>query len=166
MERKFFLMLIFTLASTFSVFLCEIKLNDLTTVTVAFTPVYDRQYVRSDTALREELQRDYSIDRAMKIRDSDYQAKCSFLLSAAMLAFYTSSRVFSNYQLLNIDRTCYEAGCVTGSMLGLLNFYLARHKRKMFTELQPQLSEQQLDDAILKLGITNVLSRVGERKPF
>lgn len=161
MERKFFLTLIFTLSTTFSVFPCEIRLNDLTTITVAFTPVYDRQYFRSDTALREELQRDYRIERALKIRNYDNKAKGSLLLSAAMLALYTSSRVFSNYQLLNIDRTCYEAGCVTGSMLGLLNFYLARHKRKMFTELQPQLSEEQLDDAILKLGITNALSKIG-----
>jgi hypothetical protein len=125
-----------------------------------------RDSFRSDTALREELQRDYSIERALKIRNYDNKAKCSLLLSFAMLAFYTSSRVVSNYQLLNIDRTCYEAGCVTGSMLGLLNFYLARHKRKICKELQPQLSEQQLDDAILKLGITNVLSRLGERKTF
>lgn len=163
MERKF-LVLIFTLASTFSVFPCEITLNNGFKMIVEFDSGFDRHYLRSDVTLREELQNVYIVERAMKIRDTEYQAKCSFLLTAGMLGLYASSRI-GNYRVLNINRTCYEAGCIAGCVIGWVSFLNAHQKRKLFIQLQSRLSEQQLDDAILKLGITNSLARIGAREP-
>lgn len=164
MERKFFLLHIVTLASTFSVFPCEITLDNGFKMIVEFDPGFDRHYFRSDVTLRAELQNAYIIERAMKIRDSDYQAKCASLLTAGMLGLYVSSRI-GNYQLLKIDRTCYEAGCIAGCVIGWVSFLNAHQKRKLFIQLQSRLSEQQLDNAILKLGITNSVARIGAREP-